>query len=167
MAGLTQDPYSRTSRLTETFEEIDMSLTKPNPTSTTAHPPASIDLRTPPVRDERTIGQLVADISHDLSGLVRAEIALAKAELTEEAKKGGIGAGMLAAAGFFAAVAFILLCFTAAYGLVAVTLVLLAITAILALVGLKKVKQVKGPKQAIDTTKQSIETVKAAAKFDH
>ncbi len=157
-----------------------MSLTKPNPTAAaaTTQAPASIDLRTPAVRDERTIGQLVADISHDLSGLVRAEIALAKAELTEEAKKGGIGAGMLAAAGFFAAVAFILLCFTAAYGLVAaglapwlgfgiVTLVLLVITAVLALVGLKKIKQVKGPKQTIDTTKQSIETVKAAAKFDH
>lgn len=163
-----------------------MSLTKPDPSVATASAkasaaasrPARIDLRTPPVRDERTIGQLVADISHDLSGLVRAEIALAKAELTEEAKKGGIGAGMLAAAGFFAAVAFILLCFTAAYGLVArglqpwaafgiVTLVLLVITGALAVVGIKKVKEVKGPKQTIDTTKQSIETVKAAAKFDH
>ena len=31
---------------------------------------------------ERTIGQLVADATHDLEGIVRGEIALAKAEVT-------------------------------------------------------------------------------------
>ena len=34
---------------------------------------------------ERTIGQLVADATHDLQGIVRGEIALAKAEVTNGA----------------------------------------------------------------------------------
>ena len=50
---------------------------------------------------ERTIGQLVADATHDFQGLVRSEIALAKAEVTSGAKDVGKGAGLLAAAAFF------------------------------------------------------------------
>ena len=52
--------------------------------------------------DERTIGQLVADATHDVSTIVRNEIALAKAEITTDAKAAGKGAGMLAAAAFLA-----------------------------------------------------------------
>ena len=39
---------------------------------------------------ERTIGQLVADATHDLEGIVRGEIALAKAEvqLRSDSKQG-------------------------------------------------------------------------------
>ena len=48
---------------------------------------------------ERTIGQLVADATHDLEGIVRGEIALAKAEVTDGAKVLGKGAGLLAGAG--------------------------------------------------------------------
>ena len=51
---------------------------------------------------ERTIGQLVADATHDLQGLVRGEIALAKAEVTSGARVLGKGAGLLAGAAFFA-----------------------------------------------------------------
>ncbi len=49
---------------------------------------------------ERTIGQLVADATHDLEGIVRGEIALAKAEVTNGAKVIGKGAGLLAGAAF-------------------------------------------------------------------
>ena len=52
---------------------------------------------------ERTIGQLVADATHDLEGIVRGEIALAKAEVTDGAKVLGKGAGLLAGAAFLAA----------------------------------------------------------------
>ena len=51
---------------------------------------------------ERTIGQLVADATHDVSTIVRSEIALAKAEVAADAKKAGAGAGMFAAAAFVA-----------------------------------------------------------------
>ena len=36
--------------------------------------------RTPVAESQRTIGQLVADATHDVQGLVKSEIALAKAK---------------------------------------------------------------------------------------
>lgn len=47
-----------------------------------------------------SIGELLGNVSHDLSTLMRQELALAKAELKTEATKAGKGAGMLGAAGF-------------------------------------------------------------------
>ena len=68
---------------------------------------------------ERTLGQLVADATHDISSIVRSEVALAKAEMSADAKKAGLGAGMFAVAGILAFLALILLLIAAAYGLVA------------------------------------------------
>jgi hypothetical protein len=121
--------------------------------------------------DERTIGQLVADISHQLSDLLRAEISLAKAEVKADVTKGGLGAGLLAGAAFFALIAFILLCVAAAYGLVAaglptwagflvVTGVLLVLAAVLALVGRARLQQVSAPQRTIDSAKDSVEALK-------
>ena len=50
--------------------------------------------------EERTLGQLVADASHDVSDLVRHEIALAKAEIREDAKNAALGGAMFGAAGY-------------------------------------------------------------------
>ena len=105
---------------------------------------------------ERTLGQLVADATHDISSIVRSEIALAKAEIGADAKKAGLGAGMFAVAGTFAFLALILLLIAAAYGLVAaglapwlafliVAVVLLVVGAILVLVG----------KSSIDSSRQA------------
>jgi len=47
-----------------------------------------------------SIGELLGNVSQDLSTLLRQELALAKAELKTEASKAGKGAGMLGAAGF-------------------------------------------------------------------
>ncbi|CAN5304399.1 hypothetical protein BH24ACT12_BH24ACT12_16660 [soil metagenome] len=47
-----------------------------------------------------SVGQLMGEISNDLSTLMRQELQLAKAELTVEAKKAGPAAGMLAGAGY-------------------------------------------------------------------
>lgn len=47
-----------------------------------------------------TVGQLVGEAASDLSKLMRLELDLAKAEIKEEAKKAGKGAGLLGAAGF-------------------------------------------------------------------
>ena len=52
----------------------------------------------------------------------------------------------------------------AAFGIV--TLALFVIAGILALVGKGRLTKVKGPQQTINTTKQSIEQVKAAAKHN-
>jgi hypothetical protein len=47
-----------------------------------------------------SVGQLIGEVTKDLSTLMRQELELAKAELKVEAKKAGQGAGMFGAAGF-------------------------------------------------------------------
>ncbi|MBU4336590.1 MAG: phage holin family protein [Actinobacteria bacterium] len=54
----------------------------------------------------RSLGQLVSDLSEQGARLVRAEIDLAKAEVTAKAQQLGIGVGLLAFAGFLAVNAF-------------------------------------------------------------
>lgn len=120
---------------------------------------------------ERTIGQLVADATSDVSELVRHEIALAKTELKQDFTKGGMGAGLLGAAAFFGVVAFILLCFAGVYGLVAAGLpewlsflivfgVLIVIAGVLALVGRSLLQKIGPPERAIATTKETVAVLK-------
>ncbi len=47
-----------------------------------------------------SVGQLIGDVSRDLSTLMRQEVELAKAEIKTEVAKAGKGAGMLGGAGF-------------------------------------------------------------------
>jgi hypothetical protein len=49
---------------------------------------------------DTSIGQLIGDVSDDLSRLFRQEVALAKAEVREEATKAGKAGALLGAAGF-------------------------------------------------------------------
>lgn len=49
--------------------------------------------------ETRSLGEIVGDISTDLSTLVRQEMELARTELKQEAAKAGKGAGMLGGAG--------------------------------------------------------------------
>jgi Putative Actinobacterial Holin-X, holin superfamily III len=48
----------------------------------------------------RSVGDLIGEVSNDLSTLMRQELALAKAEVKAEATKTGKAAGMLGGAGF-------------------------------------------------------------------
>jgi uncharacterized membrane protein YqjE len=50
--------------------------------------------------DQRSLGEVVSDLSTDLSTLMKQEVQLAKVELKEEVSKVGKGAGMLGGAGF-------------------------------------------------------------------
>jgi fatty acid desaturase len=121
---------------------------------------------------ERTLGQLVADATRDISSIVHSEIALAKAEMSADAKKAGLGAGMFAVAGVFAFLALILLLIAAAYGLVAaglapwlafliVALVLLVVGAILVVVGKSSLDRLQGkPERAIKSTQDTIAAVR-------
>ena len=123
---------------------------------------------------ERTIGQLVADATRDISSIVRSEVALAKAEIRADAKKAGLGAGMFAAAGTLAFLALILLLISAAYGLVAAGLapwlaflivagVLLIIGAILVAVGKRSLDGVKGkPERAIKSAADTLAAVRGS-----
>jgi hypothetical protein len=124
---------------------------------------------------ERTLGQLVADATHDLSSITRGEIALAKAEVRADAKKAVAGAGMFAVAGVFAFLALILLLIAAAYGLVAaglpawlafliVAAVLLLVGAILALVGKSSISKVKGkPERTIKNAQDTIAVIRPSS----
>ena len=89
------------------------------PTATDA-PPAT---ETPPVPPAapvepdrgRSVGELVFDVSERVSILVREEIELAKAEITEKLATLGRGAGIAAAAGVFLLAAGIMLMFAVAW----------------------------------------------------
>jgi len=119
---------------------------------------------------ERTIGQLVADASHDLSALLRSEVALAKAEIKGEVKQGALGAGLFAGAAFFGLVGFLFLLVMiallialvlpewAGFGIVALLLFLVA--GVLAVVGRGRLKKVGPPERTIATSKQTIEAAK-------
>ena len=54
----------------------------------------------PGAADDRSLGEVVSDLSSDLSTLMKQEVQLAKVELKEEVTKAGKGAGMLGGAGF-------------------------------------------------------------------
>jgi hypothetical protein len=75
------------------------------------------------VRDQRSpspeqpLSELISNLTEDTSKLFRQEVALARAEIKQEATVAGMGAAMMAAAGAFAAVAMILLSLAAAEGL--------------------------------------------------
>jgi hypothetical protein len=51
---------------------------------------------------ERSFGELTKQLSEDVSTLVRQEIALARAEMTQKGKQAGKGLGMLGGAGVIA-----------------------------------------------------------------
>jgi hypothetical protein len=130
-----------------------------------------------PNGSEPTVGQLVANASKDLSNLVRSEVELAKTELKKTAVAAGTGAGMFAAAAFLALLAIILLSIAAAYGLTAAGLhpawaflivagFYLLIGAVLVFVGMRTLKSAKGPQRAIETSKESVEALKAIGKGD-
>jgi protein-S-isoprenylcysteine O-methyltransferase Ste14 len=127
--------------------------------------------------DEPTVGQLVANASRDLSSLVRSEIELAKAELKSTAVAAGTGAGMFGGAAFLALLAVILLSIAAAYGLTAlglhpawafliIAVFYLLIAAVLILVGKRQLGKATGPQRAIETSKESVEALKAIGKGD-
>ncbi len=50
-------------------------------------------------QDQRSLGAIVGDISHDLSDLIHQEMELAKTEMRQEVTKLGKGAGMFGGAG--------------------------------------------------------------------
>jgi hypothetical protein len=121
--------------------------------------------------EERTLGQLVAQASDDLSGIVRAEIALAKAELRGDVKNAALGGGLFGAAGYLGLLASILLVIAAAYGLVAaglapwlafliVAVVLLLIAGVLALVGKSRLSKLGPPERTIRSAQATIAAVK-------
>ncbi|MGH3971669.1 MAG: phage holin family protein [Mycobacterium sp.] len=114
---------------------------------------------------EPSIGALVKDATAQLSTLVRAEVELARAEITSDVKKGLTGSGYFIAAlvvlfystfFFFFFVAELLdnwLWRWVAY-LIVFTIMVVA-TVVLALFGYLKVRRIRGPRQTIESVKET------------
>ena len=125
---------------------------------------------------ERPTGELLKELSEQTTQLVRQEIDLAKAELTEKGKKAGVGAGMVGGAGLFGVFAFAALtaCLIGAldtatpFWLAAliVAVVYSAVAGVLALRGKKQVQDAAPPvpEQALESTKEDVEWAKTRAK---
>jgi Putative Actinobacterial Holin-X, holin superfamily III len=125
---------------------------------------------------DRPIGDLLKQLSEETTTLVKQEIDLAKAEMTEKGKQAGIGAGMFGGAGVSGLLALIFLSFagmaaldTAIAGWLAaliVGVVWTAVAAVLALQGKNKVQEAvpPAPEQAIESSKEDVEWAKSQAK---
>jgi hypothetical protein len=120
---------------------------------------------------ETSIGELIGDISADLSRLFRQEIELAKTEVRQEAVKAGKAAGMLGGAGFAGYLAVVLLSFAAVFGLanvidagwaaLIIAVVWAAIGAALYAGGRNRLKAVDPvPRRTVDTIKEDAQWLK-------
>jgi len=125
---------------------------------------------------ERPTAELLKEFSDQATTLLRKEIALAKVEVTEKGKRAAVGGGMFGGAGVLGFYAFgaltacvILALATAVASWLAaliVGVVYAAIAGVLALRGKAQVKRAAPPvpEQAVDSTKEDLEWVKARAK---
>ena len=125
---------------------------------------------------DKSVGELVQELSQQTSTLIRQEMRLAQAELTEKGRHAGKGAGMFGGAGAVALYGVGALIAAAIIGLgtalepwlaaVIVGVVLLAVAAVLALTGKREVDRAGPPKpeQTIESVQQDVETVKARAR---
>ena len=129
----------------------------------------------PPASDDRKVGELVIDVSERVSILVREEIALAKAELTEKVTNIGRGTVVGIAAGVFVLMALAMIMHSIAWlindllgvetavwaGFAIEAALLLVIAAIAGLIAYKTV--MKGtppmPEMAIEEIKETKETL--------
>ena len=129
-----------------------------------------------PAEDDRPLGELVQDLSRQTSTLIRQEMRLAQAELTEKGRHAGKGAGMFGGAGLVALYGAGALIAAAILGLAtviepwiaaaAIGVGLLLIAGLLALTGKKELEDASPPKpeQALESVHQDVETVKASAR---
>jgi len=120
---------------------------------------------------DTSIGQLIGNISDDLSKLFRQEVELAKAEVRQEAAKAGKAAGMLGGAGFAGYMALVLLSFALVFALanvmdagwaaLIVAVIWAAAGAVLYATGRKRLRTVSPvPRQTVETIKEDAEWLK-------
>lgn len=129
-----------------------------------------------PQRGERSISQLVSDMSEQMSRLVRDEMRLATEELRTKGKRAGIGAGLAGAAGVTALLGAgtLVACVVLALALVlpawAAALIvgagLLLVAAVLGAVGGKQLKRATPPlpREAMAGIEQDVQVVKENAR---
>lgn len=122
--------------------------------------------------NDDTLGGVVHRLAEQIPELVRSEIRLAQAEMTEKGKRAGTGIGLFSAAGVLAlyGVGVLLACAVIALDLVMplwlaaliVGVVLLAVAGVAALMGKKEISEATpaAPEKAIAGVKADVEAVK-------
>ena len=129
-----------------------------------------------PAEADKPLGELVQDLSRQTSALIRQEMRLAQAELSEKGRHASKGAGMFGGAGLVALYAVGALIAAAILGLAtvieawiasaAIGAGLLLLAGILALTGKKELDEAGPPKpeQTIESVQRDVDTVKARAR---
>jgi Putative Actinobacterial Holin-X, holin superfamily III len=119
--------------------------------------------------------ELVKDLSREVSDLVRQEIALARAEMTEKGRKAGRGAGMLSGAAVFGLAAvggsmatLILLLDLVMPAWLAALIVTAVYAAAAAVLGLRGKAEISGagssaPEQTVESVKEDVQWAKTRA----
>ena len=120
-------------------------------------PPSAAHLKA----DTASLGELLGDVTRDLSTLMRQEVELAKAEAKQSATRAGKGAGMLAGAGVGGHFVLLFLSLALMFALGAlmplgwaaliVAVIWAIIAAVLASIGRKELKEIKGLPQTSET----------------
>jgi hypothetical protein len=119
---------------------------------------------------QASIGDLLGDVTRDLSTLMRQEVELAKAELRQEATKAGKAAGMFAGAGFAGYMVLLFLSCALWWGLanvmdegwaaLIVAVLWAIIGAILFAVARNKAREVRGLRQTAETVREVPDAIK-------
>lgn len=124
---------------------------------------------------EAGVGELVGQMSEQVSRLVRDEMQLAQAELKAKGKAAGVGAGLFGGAGVIAAYGLGVLTAAAVLGLATVLdawlaaliigVAVLAVAGVVALIGKQQVSQATPPipTEAISGAKRDVEALKGHA----
>ena len=125
---------------------------------------------------EMSTGELVKQLTQQTSNLVRQEVDLAKAEMTEKGKKTGVGAGILGGSGIAALFGLAALTTAAIAALseaidlwaaaLIVAAVYMAVAGVLALTGRNRLQEAApmAPEQTIETMKEDVEWARNQAK---
>lgn len=123
-----------------------------------------------PVGAERSIGQLFASATNELSALVHDEIALAKAQLKQDVKRGATSGGAFAAAGVLLLFSLPMLNFALAYGIrtwtewnlalcfllsFAANALIVVFLALIGIVFAKKAKRARGTQKVTASVKET------------
>lgn len=120
---------------------------------------------------ERTLGRLVADATRDMTEIVRAEIALARAELGQDVRNGAMAGGLFGAAGYLGLLASITAVIGISYALtetglrpwaafLVVTAGLLLIAGLLGLIGRSRGRRVGPPARTLRSARETVAAVR-------
>ncbi len=129
-----------------------------------------------PRSGEQSVGDLVREVTSHLSTLVRAEVELARAEVTAEVRKGVTGSVFFAVAAVIGLFSLFFLFFTLAELLALVLLrwaafaivfgLMLLFAGVFGLLGYRKVRKIRKPERTIESLRESAQVLQHRGRAD-